>query len=363
MSPSERESFLGERRTGIGGSDIASLLQPFLKEDVKYGCRRRLWYDKSGIEPDYPQDDTGPMELGRILEPYFADKHAQATGDRLTIPGIIRHPALPELLVHIDRRIEDDDHALPGVAEIKALGPDMFWKTKREGLITDYLLQLEHGMLCSGLHWGKFLIGNRAYGGKPMAWTHEANYDVREAIMEEGPAFWKTLGNESAAPARLEPDDKRCGSCQWRRTCHGDALLHSSDKDQLPQAEDIRPLLIEYDEVNAKFCEKLPDGSRGTVDDLRLEEIREQIRAALDARDAVALAWPGGKDRKVYFRQQPGRSSWKMEEMVRAYERLRASLRRSVTGDERALVKFDEEYPAPETFRREGVPFKVLRIY
>ena len=362
MSPSERESFLAERSTGLGGSDIASLLQPFLKEEVKYGCQRKLWYDKSGIEPDYPQDDTGPMRLGRILEPHIAEWHTEATGDKLSAPGVIRHPQFPELLVHIDRIVEDADHKEPGAAEIKALGPDMYWQTKREGIVTDYLLQLEHGMLCSGLKWGKFIVGNRAYGGKPLAWSHDADPDIQEAILVEGPAFWKTLGNEAQAPERLEPDDKRCGTCQWRRTCQGNALMHSTDKDHLPQAEDIRPLLIEYDEVNAKFCEKLADGTRGTADDLRLEEIKQQIRAVLDARSAVAVAWPSGKDRKVYYRQQPGRTSWQTDELICRYEKMRVDRRAEmpVGFDEK---QFDADFPPVAAFKREGIPYRTLRIF
>lgn len=372
MSPSERDTLLSERSTGLGGSDIASLLQPYLRNEVKYGCRRRLWYLKSQRAPDYPQDDTGPMQLGRILEPYIAQWHSEATGDQLSTPKTIRHPEFPELLVHIDRIVEDSEHDTPGAAEIKALGPDMFWQTKREGIIVDYLLQLQHGMLCSGpptpgiphsgLSWGKFIVGNRAYGGKPLSWSHVKDPDIHEAILAEGPAFWKTLGNDEQAPARLEPDDKRCGTCQWRKTCQGQALMHSTDKDHLPQAEDIRPLLIEYDQVSAKFCEKLSDGSRGTADDLRLEEIKQQIKAVLDRRYAVAVAWPGGKDRKIYFRQQDGRTIWQTEELLRAYERLRQTGREAVA-ELGVQADFDKDFPPGESFRREGVPFRVLRIY
>ena len=369
MTPAERIAFLEERSTGLGGSDIASLLQPFLTSEVKYGCRRRLWYEKSGVDPDYPQDDTGPMQLGRILEPHIARWHEEATGDKLSHPDVIRHPAFPELLVHIDRIVEDADHSEPGAAEIKALGPDMFWQTKRSGILADYLLQIQHGMLCTtgmewkgkafpfGFEWGKFIVGNRAYGGKPLAWVQNRDADIHEAILAEGPAFWKTLKNEDAAPARLEPDDKRCGSCQWRRTCQGNALMRSTDKDHLPQAEDIRPLLVEYDAVAAKFCEKLPDGTKGTADDLRLAEIKEQIRSILGPRDAVAVAWPGGKDRKIYNRQQDGRTTWKIEELLKAYEAMRLLLIAS------AGPAIDEQYPPADSFERKGVPFKVLRIY
>lgn len=356
MSPSERIEFLEERRAGIGGSDIASLLQPLLPKDVKYGCRRRLWYQKSDVEPDYEQDDTGPMQLGRILEPHIARWHSEATGDALSEPSLIKHPEHPELLVHIDRIVVDKDHDKPGAAEIKALGPDMYWQTKREGIIVDYLLQLQHGMLCAGLGWGKFIIGNRAYGGRPLHWSHNKDKDIHAAILDEGPAFWKTLRDDSKIPDRLEPDDRRCGACQWRRTCQGNALVHDdgNDKNDLPYAEDIRPLLMQYDEVMEKFTEKLPDGSKGTVDDLRLAEVKEELRARLGDRAAVAVAW-SSKDRKIYFRAQDGKVSWKMDDLLKVYDEMRAALK----SDPEADTKF----PDAGKFKRQGTPFRVLRIY
>lgn len=376
MTASERESFLEQRSHGLGGSDIASLLQPLLPDDVKYGCRRRLWYDKSRVPADYPQDDTGPMQLGRILEPHIARWHAEASGDRLSEPGLVKHVDHPELLVNIDRIVENDDHDTPGVGEIKALGPDMFWQVKRDGILVDYLLQIQHGMLCKGLDWGKFIVGNRAYGhsikNPPLAWEQQKDADIHDAILSEGPAFWRTLRDESKSPDRLEPDDKRCSSCEWRRTCQGNALIHNAgNKDDLPFAEDIRPLLIEYDAVNSKFCEKLPDGSKGTADDLRLAEIKEEIRAVLAAREAVAVSQPnGGKARKVYFRWTDGRVSWETAAMVAAYEKLRLDRRREAVAhaafnphDTTALNQFDSDFPAAETFKRQGNPFRALRIF
>lgn len=358
MTPTERAEFLEARSYGIGGSDAASLLQPYLSE-VKYGCRRRLWFQKSRIAPDYPQDDSFPMRLGRLLEPFFADLHTEHTGAILTTPKLLKHPVHPELLVNIDRTVKIPSREDLGTGEIKSLGPDMYWKTKRDGIIVDYELQVEHSMLVSGLKWGRFIVGNRAYGGYPLYWDIEANKDIQEAILAEGPAFWKTLGNEALAPDRLEPDDKRCGTCQWRKTCQGNALIHVEKGQDLPYAEDLRPLLLQYDEVNAKFCEKLPDGTRGTADDLRLAEVKEELRAALAARDAVAVSWPGEKDRKVYNRKQDGRVTWKTDDLVRIYERMRKQLRLAPLDPD----QFDIDFPPAETFKREGIPFNVLRIY
>ena len=65
MTQVERQQFLEERRTMIGGSDAASVL------NVGYGCRRRLVMQKRGVTPDF-DIDSPQMERGRVMEPIIA---------------------------------------------------------------------------------------------------------------------------------------------------------------------------------------------------------------------------------------------------------------------------------------------------
>lgn len=357
MNAQERQEFLNNRKTGIGGSDIASLLQPYLQKEVKYGCQRKLWLDKSGIPADYPQDDSGPMRLGRILEPVIAEWHMEATGDILSEIGTIRHPNNPELLVNIDREVQDRNHDTTGAGEIKALGPEMFYKTKRDGIIVDYELQVQHGMLCRGLSWGKFIVGNRAYGhdikNPPLAWCVDRNLDIHEAITAVGARFWATLGDEEKAPKRLEPDDKRCGTCQWRQGCQGGIFRsegETGDKDKLPYADDLRPLLTEYVQVKERFEQE----------ESLYEDVKERIKEAVGVRAGVAIRSGGKKDHKIYFRAQDGRTSWETADMLLRYEKMRDQLR---PADPSALDAFNEACPPGEFFKRQGLPFRVLRVY
>ena len=59
----KREQFLKERAEILGGSDMVHLLglEPF-------GCQRRLCYDKSGIEPDFPEETNADMRRGAAYE-------------------------------------------------------------------------------------------------------------------------------------------------------------------------------------------------------------------------------------------------------------------------------------------------------
>ncbi len=346
MTPDERAEFLQLRATGIGGSDASAVF------NVGWGCARRLTYEKRGIEPDYPFEATDVMELGNVLEPFFADKYADKTGRTVSKAASFAHKIHPELRVNVDRLILNvPGKDGTGVLEIKSQGRGAYYKTKREGLSPDYILQLQWGMVVTGLRWGSFAIGCRDTGELSW-WDVEVDQSLSVEILIAGPAVWELIKSDAPLPDRLEIDDHRCSDCPWRTTCQGNALMRGSDHSKdLEYAEDLRGLLVEYDEVSAKFQEKLPDGTKGTLDDLRLAEVREEIRTRLGQREAVAVAWDG-KDRKVYFRPQDGRVTWKTEELVRRYEAMRV-----------LLGKSELEFPPAENYKRIGLPYKTLRVY
>jgi predicted phage-related endonuclease len=275
-----RAQLLEDRRHGIGGSDIASLWS------LGYGCELRLFREKSGQPADFPDRDSGPMKLGRWLEPHIADEYQAATGRRVYPEGVLRHPHHPELLVHVDRTIIDPKRTTPGVLEIKALGARAFGDVKREGMIIDYRLQLQHAMLVTSRTWGAFAVMNRDTA-EMLHWDMERDEATCAMILEDGPAFWRTIPH-GPPPPMLEPDDKRCQSCRWRVSCQGAALM-ASDKQDIEQDESLRPLLAEY------------DARRGLAEEASnlVEEVREMIRVAMGKREAVRV----GK-RPVYYRPQ-----------------------------------------------------------
>lgn len=276
-----REEFLAERTCGVGGSDVAAVF------NVGYGCALKLWREKRGEKPDYPREESGPMKLGNWLEPHIADEYARLTGREVRVRGVAHHPDHPELLVHIDREIIDPAREGPGVLEIKALGRAMFYKVKREGILEDYILQVNQGMLVKGYTWGAFAVMNRD-NGDLIYWDVERDEALCELILQDGVAFWGTVEN-GPAPEMLEPDDKRCGRCEYRRSCQGAALIQIEGGSEIEQDESLRPLLAEYDERRA-----LAEEADGILD-----ETKEALKTAMGARGAVEC---GG--RKVYYRPQ-----------------------------------------------------------
>src|ERR1700744_2385168 len=110
-----KELWLEERRKGIGGSDVASVL------NAGYGCRRRLHYDKTGVPPDFgrPEDEISILERGTELEDIIAEKYSRKTGRKIRrMPTrVSRDNAY--MRVNVDRVILNDDRG-PGVLECKS---------------------------------------------------------------------------------------------------------------------------------------------------------------------------------------------------------------------------------------------------
>lgn len=348
MSDDAREQFLAERASGIGGSDCSSLF------NEGYGCTRNLWYDKSGMAPDYEPDDRNNdfFELGRILEPFFRNKYSRDTGRRVELPkpALIRHPIEASLIVHVDGIIYDAKREGPGVLEVKSVGRDIYAKAKREGLAVDYILQQQHGQLVTGCTWGSFVMGNRD-SGKYLWWDVDRDEGICKAVYENGPLFWRTLGNIELAPDRLDPDDDRCGKCPWRIVCWGEVFSGQVASEKgfvLPVDESLRPLRAEY--IARRELKK-------EAEEL-LAETAEELRTALGDRTEVSIA---GKP--TYYRTHPT-TRWDYEKLIKYAGQVRKDLidlMIAAGAEDRELLQ--AKYPGIHTFQLAGKPQRPLRVY
>jgi hypothetical protein len=271
----EREKFLAERKTGIGGSDAASLFS------IGYGCERRLFYDKTGVAEDHPREETKAMSLGKLMEPWFAAEYAKETGNEVVQDAVfVRSPSQPELCVHIDAWVRKVQAPPKGVAEIKSVGRGAWYKYKREGLPDDYVLQLQHGMGVTGCTWGVFIVGCRD-SGEILHWEVAFRPDVFEEIRSAAAHFWDMYVKRGYPVDRLEPDDHRCASCSYRTTCQGEhislAAAGLTAKDGYEMDNSILPLLIERAERSEL---------RKQANDL-FEETNETLKSVLGDRKLV----------------------------------------------------------------------------
>lgn len=112
ITKEERNAWLEERRTGLGGSDIAKILKL-----SKWGTQVDVWLDKKGMREPDPENEA--MRLGTVLEPYVADRFTEETG-RLCIDY---KPTIHNgcMLGNLDRIVvEDGQDAMAMLAQLRA---------------------------------------------------------------------------------------------------------------------------------------------------------------------------------------------------------------------------------------------------
>lgn len=110
-----REEWLGWRRHGIGGSDLAAIIgiSPFR-------TARDIYYDKLGIAAvEEDESNWVALEMGHLLEDLVAKIFERKTGLKIyQIKKMFRHPLYPFMLADVDYFITMPD-GTKAILEIK----------------------------------------------------------------------------------------------------------------------------------------------------------------------------------------------------------------------------------------------------
>lgn len=190
------EAQLEERRTGVGGSDAATILgiNPFT--DVY-----ELYLDKRGEAP--PEDEDFLKESrywGSVLEQPVADRYAEETGYKVQkANNLIRSKEHPFMIANIDRKVVGEDRKI-GFEAKTAVRPDGWGESGSDEIPPYIMCQCQHYLAVTGYdHWDlAVLIGNRDYR---MYRINPIEEIVNKLIDLEG-EFWDRVQN-GVAP---EPD-------------------------------------------------------------------------------------------------------------------------------------------------------------
>lgn len=294
---------VSEKATGIGGSDIGDVLNL-----EPWGCRRRLYYEKTGFTPDYYDAENPLLERGIALEGVALDMYERKTGRPigLTVPGLptlsptrlYRSKEDQRLLVHLDAVVYREPRkkgrprktktaeTFAGVLELKTVGAPMFFKIKRDGIPEAYIMQIQHAMWVTGLSWGSFGI-LWPDGWRMITFDVAARKDLQEAARSEALKFLDEV-TAGKIPERLPATDKRCQRCAFRASCQG-ALLLEAAKGQYEHREDdqLQTIIDRYWEYKGLYdeAEELYEG------------VKNDLKTILGG--AIGVEVPGSR---VYFR-------------------------------------------------------------
>lgn len=265
MTQPHSEDWHERRRAGIGGSEWGDVLglDP-------YGCARRLWYEKRGTELDFPRRYTGAMKRGHKLEALVAEEVTERYGFKFRRKLKIKSQyAMPAWWIgNLDRVVQKGavpGKEGPGVAEFKTKGPFPFQKLLKTGIPDVEKLQVQHYIGLTGFSWGLYACL------EPVSWRLFVQFvdqdnEALALMLKVGEQFMREV-EEGPAPFKLMSSDRRCQTCEFRWTCHGEALVDATIASETEEIEDpyLAKLIEERDEIqeaNKEGEESLDDNTR-----------------------------------------------------------------------------------------------------
>jgi putative phage-type endonuclease len=195
----DRDAWLAERKTGIGGSEISAILGMH-----PYSTPLQIWERKMGFAEE--QVETAAMRRGTILEPIAADLYAEQTGRAIRRQPMRRDKDNPHRLVTIDRQILACDERGTGVLEIKVPGFFAFEKIRDYGVPEYQVMQLQWAMGILGYQWGSYAAFH-ADGFELI--TFDIDFDPELfALMADGcDRWWQRHIVEGLRPGGEEEDE------------------------------------------------------------------------------------------------------------------------------------------------------------
>jgi len=145
------EEWLGYRRRGIGGSDVAPIfgISPFR-------TARDIYYDKLNINPAWDDDDNWiPLKIGHLLEDMVAEIFHSKTGYPVfQVKKMFHHPDHPFMLADIDyfATLPDGSTALLEIKTTSFFAKDNWWCDGEETVPPYYVSQGRHYMCVTNLN-------------------------------------------------------------------------------------------------------------------------------------------------------------------------------------------------------------------
>lgn len=241
-----REEFLTARMHSIGASDAHHLL-----EAAPYGCLRCLYKDKLGLGEEI---SNNAMVAGQFYEPLIAGLIEAKDGIRLERVGSAYLDGMPYLRASADR-IVDAAGVGYAIREIKRMGQFSFKKTKKEGPIDTYKIQLQTQMLCYGINFG-FIDCYWPDGHELISFPYKKDDVLCDQILSLASLHWKRIESlRLESNPELPAASAHCTRCVVEKPLDGTEIVADRDMEEALEALKLfraQKKEIEYGEEEVK---------------------------------------------------------------------------------------------------------------
>lgn len=238
-----REAWLKERMTGIGGSDAPAVLGL-----SKWRTPLDVFYDKRGEGAEFIDNDA--MKWGRLLEPVVRQEYAERRGEvvRVKPHELIRHPRHSFIFCTPDG-ITDSGRGYEGKVARTAEG----WGEEGSADIPEaYLIQVQHSMLATALP--VFDVAVLIAGSDFRIYEVPADAELQDMIVDVESAFWEQVQRGEAPPPQTAADAAR----RFRTVRPGESVTATKE------VEDIVRNLMRM-KIDAAELEAMADAHKALV--------------------------------------------------------------------------------------------------
>lgn len=231
MAELSRAEWLAQRRTGIGGSDVAAILGL-----SPWRTPYQVWEDKTGRSDE--QEETPALYWGRLLEDPIRQAYADRTGLTVTKPDrMFTSEAHPFMLANLDGIASDGR-----IVEFKTTSRADGWGEEGSDEIPDYYqTQVQHYMSVMGAERAD--VGVLIAGRDFRIYTVEADAELQQMLIEEEAKFWELVKTDTPPGINCTADAAR----RWRTATAKKVL--AADAETLSVWEDLCAIRYRIDEL------------------------------------------------------------------------------------------------------------------
>lgn len=184
------QEWLEDRRKGIGGSDVATILGL-----NKYKSVYQLWLEKTDqIEVTSAQSEAAYW--GNTLEEVVAEEFSKRTGKKVRRRNrVFEHSKYPFLRANIDRDIVGEN----AILECKTANQYLANEWDEDEIPIQYICQVQHYMNVLNLDYVYFAV---LIGGQKFVWKKmERDQELIDMITEKLVEFWTENVEKGIEPA------------------------------------------------------------------------------------------------------------------------------------------------------------------
>ncbi|MBO0477931.1 YqaJ viral recombinase family protein [Vagococcus sp. DIV0080] len=289
--------WLENRREGLGGSDIATVLGL-----NKWHSPYQLWLEKTGqIELEFRESE--PAYWGNVLEEVVANEFQERTGKKVRRRNqVFIHTDYPFLRANIDRDVVGEN----AILECKTANAYLAKDWEEEEIPLAYICQVQHYMNVLNRDYAYIAV---LIGGQKFIWKKiERDQELIDLITTRLIQFW-TINVEQMIEPEIDGSEATTNFIkELTQDIEDNEVILSSEYDELIESQKqirstIKNLEKESDKISNQLKLVLKDKNASiAITPKNVISFREQTRTSMN-RKLVEAKYPEIKDNEEFYKE------------------------------------------------------------